>query len=548
MVFLWWLVYNRGERRDTMTDLEIASSVSVRDIREVSQRLGLREDELCFYGKDKAKVQSLGRGKNGKLILVTAINPTPYGEGKTTVSIGLADAFSKLSQSVCLSLRQPSLGPVFGLKGGATGGGYSQVVPMVDINLHFTGDFHAITAANNLISAAIYNHIEQGNLLDIKTVTFHRCLDVNDRSLRHVKVVCNKEEYGDSFRITAASEVMALFCLATSLSDLKMRLSKIIVGYNSLKQPVFVSDLRIEGALTVLLKDAFVPNLVQTLEGTPCLIHGGPFANIAHGCSSVQATSLALSLSDYVITEAGFGSDLGAEKFLDMVCPIASFSPDLVVLVATVRALKHHGEGDLEKGLSNLQAHIDHLKEYHIPLVVCINRFSDDSFEDVACVKSYVEKQDVPCEESTAYVDGGNGAIRLAETVCYEIQKEHHFTPLFDINMPITEKLRVLAKKVYHAEKIEYTDLAKEKLKQLEELGLMNLPLCVSKTQYSISDDAKRLGYPLSTTIHVSDIFINHGAGFVTVLLGNVLMMPGLPKIPNYEQIDLVDSKVVGIF
>lgn len=531
-----------------MTDLEIASSVSVGDIREVSQRLGLREDELCFYGKDKAKVQSLGRGKKGKLILVTAINPTPYGEGKTTVSIGLADAFSKLSLNVCLSLRQPSLGPVFGLKGGATGGGYSQVVPMVDINLHFTGDFHAITSANNLISAAIYNHIEQGNLLDIKTVTFHRCLDVNDRSLRKVKVVCNKDEYEDSFRITAASEVMALFCLATSLSDLKMRLSKIIVGYNSLKQPVFVSDLKIEGALTVLLKDAFVPNLVQTLEGTPCLIHGGPFANIAHGCSSVQATSLALSLSDYVITEAGFGSDLGAEKFLDIVCPMASFSPDLVVLVATIRALKHHGNGDLEKGISNLQAHIDHLKEYHIPVVVCINRFADDTVEDVSYVKDYVMNQGLSCCESTAYLDGGSGALELAETVCREVEQEHHFTPLFPIDTPIPEKLETLAKKVYHADHIEYSSLAKEKLEMLERMGLMNLPLCVSKTQYSISQDAKELGYPLHTALHVSDIYLNHGAGFVTVLLGNVLMMPGLPKSPNYEKIDLIDSKVVGIF
>lgn len=531
-----------------MTDIEIAEKTKLKGIREIGKELGLEESDLYLYGHDKAKVLKEKGDKKGKLILVTAINPTPYGEGKTTVSIGLADAFHKLEKSICLSLRQPSQGPVFGLKGGATGGGYSQIVPMTDINLHFTGDFHAITSANNLISAAIYNHIEQGNELQIEEVTFERCLDVNDRSLRKVKVTCKKQEYEDHFRITSASEIMALFCLATSLEDLKKRLGNIIVGYNKEKKPITVHDLKLEGALTVILKDAFFPNLVQTLEGTPCLVHGGPFANIAHGCSSIKATELALSLSDYVITEAGFGADLGAEKFLDIVCPEAGFTPNTIVLVATIRALKHHGEEDLKKGLENLQAHLDHLKNNQVPLVVALNQFKEDTEEELQVVESFLAKQNIAHARSTAYKDGGEGAISLAEQVIESCNQKTNFTPLVNQTMTLEEKLHVLAEKIYQAEKIEYSIKAQEMIEQIKELNLSYLPICVAKTQYSISDDAKKLGYPKNNILHVTDLKINKGAGFITVLLGNIMTMPGLPKHPNYENIDLENGKIKGIF
>lgn len=531
-----------------MTDLDIAHSVELKNIETIASKLNLSLDDIEMYGKNKAKIIKSKGDKNGKVILVTAINPTPYGEGKTTVSIGLADAFNKLDKNVCLALREPSLGPVFGIKGGATGGGYSQVVPMEDINLHFTGDFHAITSANNLISAAIYNHIEQGNDLDIKTVTFNRCLDVNDRSLRDVKLECKSGEYVDHFNITSASEVMALFCLATDIDDLRSRLSKIIVGFNSKNEPIYVKDLKLEGALTVLLKDSFKPNLVQTLEGTPAIIHGGPFANIAHGCSSVTSIKLARSLSSYVITEAGFGSDLGAEKFLNIVCPTASITPSTIVLVVTVRALKYNGNDSLEKGICNIDAHLNHLKNYNVPIVVCINKFSDDSNEDINYIKEYVSNLGYPCEVSDAYSEGGGGAIDLANLVIKSCESFNNFKPLVDKNDNIRDIISKLNNLVYNSNYVEYSEKAEEKLKHIDKLGLSSLPICVAKTQYSISDNPKLLGYPKDNILHVRDLIINRGAGFITVLSGKIYTMPGLPKKPNYENIDLVDGEIKGLF
>lgn len=531
-----------------MSDIEIANNTKIANIVDIANELSLSSDDIDVYGKYKAKIVKEKGEKDGKVILVTAINPTPYGEGKTTVSIGLADAFSKLNKSVCLALREPSLGPVFGLKGGATGGGYSQVAPMTDINLHFTGDFHAITSANNLISAAIYNHIEQGNILDIKKVVFNRCLDVNDRSLRNIELKCAGNSYEDHFNITSASEVMALFCLAKDIDDLKRRLSKIIVGFNSKNEPIYVHDLKLEGALTVLLKDAFRPNLVQTLEGTPAIIHGGPFANIAHGCSSITSIKLARSLSDYVITEAGFGSDLGAEKFLDIVCPSASITPSTIVLVVTVRALKYNGNGSLEQGICNIDAHLDHLKHYNVPIVVCVNKFDDDSSEDINYVFDYVRRLGYRCELSDAYSKGGEGAIGLANAVIKASEDENSFLPLVDDSMTIKEKLEKLCQVVYHSNNISYSEDALKSLRLIEDLHLSHLPICVAKTQYSISDDAKKLGYPKDNELHIRDFIINRGAGFITVLSGKIYTMPGLPKNPNYEKIDLIDGEIKGLF
>ena len=531
-----------------MSDLEIAHSIKLKNISDIASKINLSLNDIEMYGNSKAKIIKSKGDKSGKVILVTAINPTPYGEGKTTVSIGLADAFNKLNKSICLALREPSLGPVFGVKGGATGGGYSQVVPMEDINLHFTGDFHAITSANNLISAAIYNHIEHGNSLDIKIVTFNRCLDVNDRSLRDVELKCKSGEYIDHFNITAASEVMALFCLATDIDDLRGRLSNIIVGFNSKNEPVYVKDLKLEGALTVLLKDSFKPNLVQTLEGTPAIIHGGPFANIAYGCSSVTSIKLAKSLTDYVITEAGFGSDLGAEKFLNIVCPTASITPSTIVLVVTVRALKYNGNDSLEKGICNIDAHLNHLKNYNVPIVVCINKFSDDSNEDINYIKEYVSNLGYPCEVSNAYSEGGEGAIDLANLVIKSCESSNNFKPLVNKNDSIKDKISKLNNLVYNSNYVEYSEKAEEKLKLIDKLGLSYLPICVAKTQYSISDNPKLLGYPKDNILHVRDLIINRGAGFITVLSGKIYTMPGLPKKPNYENIDLVDGEIKGLF
>ena len=531
-----------------MTDLEIAKAVKTKPILEIAKKLGLDEQDLIYYGKDKAKVTKEVSDAKGKLILVTAISPTPMGEGKTTVSIGLADALQELGESVSLSLREPSLGPVFGMKGGATGGGYSQVVPMDEINLHFTGDFHAITSCNNLISAAIYNHIYQGNELDICEVTHQGCLDVNDRSLRDITVSVRDKTWRTSFQITSASSIMALFCLATNRIDLRKRLSQMVVAYNQKHEPITVHDLKLEGALMALLKDAFYPNLVQTLEGTPAFIHGGPFANIAHGCSSVVATKLSLALSNYTITEAGFGSDLGAEKFLNIVCPSAGLTPNVIVLVATIKALKYHSNSNLEQGFTNLKAHLDHLSQYHVPLIVCLNQYSEDKEADILQLKSLVEEEGYSFSISTAYKNGGKGACDLGRLVLQKAALENQFQPLYHWNLSLTQKFEILAKQVYHASQITYSPDAKKTLDLLEKSKYQKAPICVSKTQYSISDDAKKLGYPKDNHIYVKKIKLESGAFFVTFMLGDIYAMPGLPKHPNYEKIDLIDNEIVGLF
>lgn len=537
-----------------MEDIEIARSILPEDIKNIADKIGIDEDYLTLYGNDKAKVKGIQFERKGKLVLVTAINPTPYGEGKTTVSIGLCDALGKLDQNAILALREPSMGPVFGIKGGATGGGYSQVIPMEDINLHFTGDFAAIESANNLLCAAIDNHITKGNQLGFSRITFNRCLDVNDRSLREVTTLVSRT----SFDITAASEIMALFCLARDLSDLKEKLGNIIVGYREDDREIFAKDLKIEGALTVLLKDAFKPNLVQTLEHSPVIIHGGPFANIAHGCNSIVATDLALRVGDIVVTEAGFGSDLGAEKFFDIKCRKANFKPDCVVLVATIKALKYNAhvrkESILEEnvskvgeGLVNLKVHIENLKKYNSNLVVCLNRYSTDTDLEIDVVRNFCNSLGVDFEESSAYLDGSRGAIKLAQTVLNNLEKDNEFHLLYEIDEPIFKKIDTVAHEIYRAAEVSYTELARRKIEQLQSSGYGKLPICVAKTQYSISDDSKLLGAPINHTLHVRDVKLYNGAGFITILTGNVMTMPGLPKVPNYEKIDYVNDRVVGL-
>ena len=537
-----------------MTDIEIARNANKKDIREVASSLGLSEKDYILYGNDKAKIIRNYSAQKGKLILVTAISPTPYGEGKTTVSIGLGDAFHQMKRNVVLALRQPSMGPVFGMKGGAAGGGYSQVIPMEDINLHFTGDFHAITAANDLLCAAIDNHIYHGNELRISKVTFNRCLDVNDRALRNIQLDGREEK----FNITAASEIMALFCLADSLDDLKKMLGNIVIGYTEDNSLVYARDLHIEGAMVTLLKDAFYPNLVQTLENTPAIIHGGPFANIAHGCNSIVATKLALSLGDYVITEAGFGSDLGAEKFLNIKCRKANISPDTIVLVATIKALKYNAgvskDNILSKdvmavrnGLCNLEAHVRNLQKFGIPIVVCLNAYDTDTEEEQSVVLNWCSENNIPVSISTAYCDGGKGAIDLARVVEDSLIKEKDFHYLYADSDSIEEKIFKVAKEIYHASAVEYSEKAMEKIRMLEKNKLSYLPICGAKTQYSLSDDAKKLGNPKDYTIYVRDIELYHGAGFITVLFGSILRMPGLPKNPNYEKIDFVNGEIVGL-
>ncbi len=532
---------------DFMTDLEIARGCNKKNIKDIAKEVGLLKNEIICYGDYKAKVKASRSNDYGKLILVTAINPTPFGEGKTTVSIGLADAMHRMKKKVLLCLREPSMGPVFGLKGGATGGGASQVVPMEDINLHFTGDFHAITEANNLLCAAIDNHIYRGNELGIKRVCFNRCLDVNDRALRDVTL-----NYGDGrfekFDITAASEVMAIFCLATSLSNLKHRLGNIIVGYNESNNPVFARDLNVHGAMTVILKDAFYPNLVQTLENTPAFIHGGPFANIAHGCNSVVSTRMALGLSDYVITEAGFGSDLGAEKFLDIKCKNNGLKPDTIVLVCTVKALKYNGNDDLKNGLDNLKVHIENLRLYGVPIVVCINKYSSDTLEEINVIKDFCVLNNVSVSVSTAYMDGGKGAMELASLVTASCELDNNFVPIYHDSEPIKDKIFKIASKIYHASEVRYSPEALNKIQLLTDLDMDKLPICMAKTQYSISDDPKKLGFPHDYSIYVRDIKLYNGAGFITILLGNIMTMPGLPSTPNYENIDILDGEVTGIF
>lgn len=528
-----------------MSDIDIARKSNKKNIIDIANDLGIKEKDVVLYGRDKAKVLTNHGNKKGKLILVTAINPTPYGEGKTTVSIGLGDAFHQLGKNVLISLRQPSMGPVFGMKGGATGGGYSQVVPMEDINLHFTGDFHAITSANNLLCAAIDNHIERGNDLDIQEVLFHRALDVNDRELRHIELKNRKEE----FTITAASEIMAIFCLSSDLSDLRKRLGNIIIGKNSKGDYIYAKDLNIIGSLVVLLKDAFYPNLVQTLENTPAFIHGGPFANIAHGCSSIKSTKLALSLADYVVTEAGFGADLGAEKFFDIKCQYGNIKPGCIVLVATVRALKYHGKGILSDGIENLGAHLENLRRNNSNIIVCINKFEDDKEEEIEYITNYCKERQVEVAISTAYRNGGEGAVTLANKVLQLLEKDNNFKYLYQLDQKITDKIEVLAKEIYHASNVEYSDLSLKKIKESEENNMSNLPICVAKTQYSFSDDKEKIGNPTDYTLHVKDVRLYHGAGFLTVYLGNILTMPGLPKVPNYEKIDLDEkNQIIGIF
>ena len=535
-----------------MNDIEISRKCIKKPITEVANSIGLNSDEITLYGNYKAKVNTKMNNSKSKLILVTAISPTPYGEGKTTVSIGLLDALKSLNINAVACLREPSQGPVFGLKGGATGGGLSQVVPMDDINLHFTGDIHAITAANNLISAAIDNHIYFGNSLDIKEVLFKRCLDVNDRALRSIKL----NNRSESFNITAASEIMALFCLATSLEDLKERLGKIIVGINSRDEFVYVKDLKLEGALTALLKDAFKPNLVQTLENNPVFIHGGPFANIAHGCSSLISTKTAMNLADYVITEAGFGADLGAEKFFDIKCRVGDLTPYKVVLVSTIKALKYHGgcpsdkifEEDiesLEKGFENLDKHYNNLLKFGVNVVVCLNTFSTDTVKEIEIFGKHCLDKGYNYAVSNAYNLGSVGAIDLANKVLED--KENSFKYLYELEDSIEDKINKVCIDLYGASKVNYSDIALEKIEVLNKNEISNMPICVAKTQYSFSDDKNKLGVPKDFEVTVRDIDIYLGAGFITVLLGDMLTMPGLPKVPNYEQIDVEDENIINL-
>ncbi len=531
-----------------MTDLEIVKQIVPKKIVEVGKELGLKRDDLILYGDDKAKVKKCSKGKEGKLILVTAISPTPQGEGKTTVAIGLADAIRRENEKVCLTLREPSLGPVFGRKGGATGGGYSQVIPMEEINLHFTGDFHAITSCNNLISAAIYNHIYQGNELGIQKVFHQSCLDVNDRSLRAVDIKVKDKHFQTSFQITAASSIMALFSLATDENDLRKRLGRMILALGENEKMITVEDLKLTGALMALLKEAIRPNLVQTLEGTPTLIHGGPFANIAHGCNSVIATKLALSLASYCVTEAGFGADLGAEKFFNIKCSSANLKPNVVVLVVTAKALKYHGSGDLMRGLSNLDAHLTHLSCYHLPIIVAINQFEEDSVEDLSLIKNYVCQKGYACSLCSSHKEGGKGALELAKLVLQESKKKVHFQPLYTEKDTILEKMEILGKKVYFAKEIKYSQEAKEEIERLKHTPYYFFPICVSKTQYSISGDAKKIGFPKDNTMVVQKIQLETGAGFVRFVLEDIYEMPGLPKHPNYEKIEYKNGEILGLF
>lgn len=508
------------------TDIQIAQEATMLPIKDVAASIGIEEDDLELYGKYKAKISDelINRTKknpDGKLILVTAINPTPAGEGKTTTSVGLGEAFGRLGKKALIALREPSLGPCFGIKGGAAGGGYAQVVPMEDLNLHFTGDFHAITACNNLLAAAIYNHIYQGNELNIdeNRISFKRCLDVNDRMLR------------GSFNITAASEIMAIFCLASDLNDLRRRLGNILCAYTKDDKVVLAKDLKIDGALTLLLEKAFYPNLVQTLEENPVLVHGGPFANIAHGCCSVTNLKLGLNLSNYVITEAGFGSDLGCEKYMNILARKMNLTPSYIVLVATIRALKH-------SGMENLDAHIDHLKQYHVPFCVAINKFSEDSNEELQEIIDYVSLKGVKCIVTDSYNEGSSGSISLAEEIINSNFDINSVSYLYEDSMTIQEKIEALAKKVYHASSIQYSDEALEKLEEIKRLNLEHYPICVAKTQYSISDDETKLGYPKDYTLNVRDIVIQTGSEMIIVLLNKIITMPGLPKHPNFENME----------
>ncbi len=547
-----------------LTDIEIAKQCKMRDIGEIAAKLGLTEEQFERYGKYKAKLDVPASARQGKLILVTAINPTASGEGKTTVSIGLADGMARSGKKVCLALREPSLGPVFGIKGGAAGGGYAQIVPMEDINLHFTGDLHAITAANNLLAAMLDNHIFRGNELDIDPdkIYFRRCLDMNDRALRNVTVGQRGEgvEREEHFEITAASEVMAILCLATSLSDLKRRLGNIIVGENRKGEYVFARDLQAEGAMCSLLKDAIKPNLVQTLEGTPAVVHGGPFANIAHGCNSVLATKTALGLADWVVTEAGFGADLGAEKFLDTKCRVAGIQPDCVVIVATVKALKLHGGADkahlaeedisaLKKGLPNLFKHVENIKNvYGKPVVVAMNRFASDTPAEIETVMKSVAETGAEAVFTDVFLKGGAGGEELARAVCRAAEQKSELRFSYDLNDPIEKKIEDIVKNVYGGQGAEFSEEAKQKIAEAEARGYGKLPVIIAKTQYSLSDDAKLLARPEGFTVHVRDIIVKGGAEFIVAVAGSIMLMPGLGKHPAAEHIDVDESgEIVGL-
>ena len=555
---------------EVKSDIEIAQSSEMLPIFEVAKRAGIPEDLLEPYGRYKAKLDARAladKPLRGKLVLVTAINPTPAGEGKTTTSVGLADALTSLGQSAMLALREPSLGPVFGVKGGAAGGGYAQVVPMEDINLHFTGDFHAIGAANNLCAAMLDNHIKQGNSLNIdpRRVVWKRCVDMNDRQLRNVVDglggIADGMPRQDGFDITVASEVMAVFCLASGIKDLKERLGRMVIAYTYDRKPVTVSDIHAEGAMTALLKDAIQPNLVQTLEHTPALVHGGPFANIAHGCNTVEATKTALRLADYVVTEAGFGADLGAEKFLDIKCRATGLAPSAVVLVATVRALKYNGgvaKADLnqqnvealKEGIPNLLRHVDNIQTvYGLPVVVAINAFPTDTAEELALVEEECKKRGVNVVLSEVWAKGGKGGQALAEEVMRLCQTESKLTFAYDVKESLKQKITDIATKIYHADGVEFTPSAAKQLQQLEELGFGELPICMAKTQYSFTDDQTKLGAPENFKITVREVRVSAGAGFVVCLTGSIMTMPGLPKVPAAEHIDVLDDgRIVGLF
>ena len=553
-----------------MEDIDIARNTELKKINEIALAVGIEDDELELYGKYKAKISlnamtRLKDKKDGKLILVTAINPTPLGEGKTTMAIGLADGLRKLKQNAILALREPSLGPVFGIKGGATGGGHSQIAPMEDINLHFTGDIHAITSANNLLSAMIDNHIYFGNELGFDRVVWKRCVDLNDRQLRKVETGLSKEKNivprEDGFDISVASEIMAIFCLATDLKDLKRRIGNIIVGYTKDNKPITARDLKADGALTVLLKDAIKPNLVQSLEHTPAIVHGGPFANIAHGCNSIIATKLALKLGDYVITEAGFGADLGAEKFLDIKCRKAELKPDAVVCVATIKALKYHGGMPkdeiknenieaLERGIHNLMKHVENLQNvYGLNVIVAINKYTHDTQKEIDFLREKLQEKNVELSLVESWEKGGEGAIDLAEKIMNLTEKPSKFNYAYELEKDIKSKIKDVACKIYGATDVEYTDEALEKIKQIEELGYGNLPVCIAKTQYSLSDDQKNLECLEPFNIHVQDVILKAGAEFIVVITGKIMTMPGLPRVHSEENIDLDENgNIIGIF
>lgn len=553
-----------------MTDIEIAKSAKLENIVEIAKKIDIPEEDLELYGKYKAKIsnkieEQLKNKKEGKLILVTAMSPTPLGEGKTTISISIADGLRKIGEKSILALREPSLGPVFGVKGGATGGGHSQVAPMEDINLHFTGDIHAITTANNLLSAMIDNHIYHGNDLGIEKVVWKRCVDLNDRQLRTVNTGLSGESKivprEDSFDITVASEVMAILCLAKDIKDLRDKLGNIVIGYNKQGKPIYAKDLKSEGAMTVLLKDAIKPNLVQTLEHTPAIIHGGPFANIAHGCNSIIATKLAMKLADYCITEAGFGADLGAEKFLDIKCRKANLKPNAVVCVATIKALKYNGGVDkenikkenmqaLEKGMNNLYKHIDNLKEkFGLNVIVAINKYNTDTNLELEFVKDKLDGKGIQSSVVESWEKGGEGATDIAKKIVQLVKKEENFKYIYDLNETIEEKINKVVTKIYGASKVNYSQKAKENIEKIEKIGYGNLPICIAKTQYSFSDDPKKLDLSEPFEFNIRNVELKAGAGFIVVLAGKIMTMPGLPKVPSAESIDIDENgEIIGIF